>query len=224
VIACAAVAGGCQRDTTLINWAEAPDVSVTGVELVSLSDEGASAAIELDLNSGAEVALPLTLARYTVELNGQQYRGDVEPNAVLPAGRSLTVRLPAAVSGAPGDRYSVRGRVEYEPPGQVRKVLTDLGVPLPSTGFSGEGELAGEPRRVEDVPTRPVDAAEKPGSEEARELSGVEEAPADADLPKDPEDLVPEPDEAPEADAGTDPQAGDEPEAEAEPTPPATEP
>lgn len=186
-IALVLAAAGCQRDATLIKWAEPPNVSVASVEVTAVSDEGASSEIELELQSGAEVALPLTFARYTLTMNGLTYQGGTEPNAVLPAGRSLTIRLPAAVDGDPGDRYSVRGTVEYEPPGQIRKVFTDIGIPLPSVGFSGEGELSGAPRRVQDEPAPPTDPAEKPGSEEARDLAGEEQPPADVT----PEDLAP---------------------------------
>lgn len=190
VLALVAAMAGCQREATLIKWVESPEVGVATVEVVAVSDEGAASEIELAMQSNAEVALPLTMARYTLTMNGRQYRGATEPQAVLPAGRSLTIRLPAAVAGAPGDRYTVRGSIEYRPPGQLRKVFTDVGIPLPAVVFSGEGKLTGSPRRVEDAPAPPTQTGEKPGSEEARELAGPEEPPADATL-EDPEDLVP---------------------------------
>lgn len=161
---------GCQRNTTLVKWANPPSVGVATVEVVAVSDEGASASIQLAVQSNSEVALPLTFARYTLEMGGRRYEGATEPNVVVPAGRALAFRLPAAVEGDPGDRFTVRGSLEYEPPGQIRKVFTDVGIPLPTVGFRGEGRLTGEPTRVADVPTPaptpdPTDGDDRPAPE-----------------------------------------------------------
>jgi len=46
------------------------------------------------------------------------------------------------VAGAVGQQYTASGSVAYVPPGEVRELLTDYKVPLPTTGFSGKGTLA----------------------------------------------------------------------------------
>jgi hypothetical protein len=58
--------------------------------------------------------------------------------------------------------------VTYNPPGEIRRGMTEMGIPLPSTGFRdsgklGEGLSTYNPREAEKVPaTQPVT---QPGEE-----------------------------------------------------------
>jgi len=63
--------------------------------------------------------------------------------ATIPANGVQTVTLPAALATdtvEAGD-YQVRGTLVYEPPGEIRKLLTEYGVPLPSASFKAQGAL-----------------------------------------------------------------------------------
>ena len=124
-----------------------PTVKVTAARMAEASDDGIRMEIMLMLSNPNDEPLPLTRVRYTVRLGGAgQYEGDTRPNTTLPAGREQELILPAAVatSGAAGGgavSYTVEGAIEYLPPGEVRELITEMGVPLPKVDFSGRGTI-----------------------------------------------------------------------------------
>ncbi len=147
VLAIAAL-GGCDAQSWTFVLLQTPEAKVQAVELTEISDAGAAADVVIDLtNPNEDVALPLPMARYTVTLGSLTYSSDVHPNATLPAGGTQRITLPAAVAGNPGDTYKVTGTISYIPPGEIRRLLTDMGVPLPWTTFNATGQITGDPAR-----------------------------------------------------------------------------
>jgi hypothetical protein len=89
------------------------------------------------------------MAQYRVRLGEVEYKGDTHPNATIPAHGSQRLTLPFAVSGRPGDAYRVTGSITYRPPGEIRQLLTDIGIPLPWITINATGQVTGEPERRE---------------------------------------------------------------------------
>jgi hypothetical protein len=50
------------------------------------------------------------------------------------------VKLPAVIRvDELGEHYDLRGTIEMAPPGQVKQLGYDMGVPLPTVSFRGSG-------------------------------------------------------------------------------------
>ncbi|GAB4107974.1 MAG: hypothetical protein Kow00105_13000 [Phycisphaeraceae bacterium] len=119
--------------------------NVDAVRIDSTSDEGVRVLVTVTAENPNEVALPIVRAEYKVALNGAQpFEFTDLPKATLPALGTQTLTFPAAfaLNGKHEQHtYQVEGRLIYEPPGEIRKLLTEYGVPLPSASFSDEGTL-----------------------------------------------------------------------------------
>jgi LEA14-like dessication related protein len=127
-----------------------PTVQVERVDVQQATAQAARVQVVLAMENPNDDPLPLTLARYQVNLGPWGvYRGDHVPNATIPARGRQTITLPAAVAEAVQSRtmpaYRTSGSIEYVPPGEVRAALTELGLPLPSVSFSGSGERVTAP-------------------------------------------------------------------------------
>ena len=125
---------------------ERPATRVVGIEVLEQTDEGMRLAVTVELTNTNDVALPLVSADYHVQLEGLDgSRFEDEPHRTVPARGTQQVRLTAALPTGGGDLsgagYAVRGSITYQPPGELREVLTGSYVPLPSTQFSGRGVL-----------------------------------------------------------------------------------
>ncbi len=138
----ATTAGGCGADNSLKpSWTAAPNITVHAVRRVAVSDAGAALQIDLSVEHANDNPVPLIEAKYTLTVDGNRYTTATHPNAVAAVGRAVRFTLPAVLSAAAGDRYTVTGHVRYKPPGQFREVLTDLSIPLPTTAFEGSGQI-----------------------------------------------------------------------------------
>jgi hypothetical protein len=146
----ATCAGGCGLTKAVI----APKASVDTVSVVSETDEGARLKMVVILENANAVALPLKRVDYRLVVEGVgsfTFRDD--PNRILPGARQVKqgetakqeLHLFAGIEtdGATirGKPYKASGTVTYEPPGEIRKLLTDSYVPLPITSFFGSGTL-----------------------------------------------------------------------------------
>lgn len=140
--------GGC------VSSINAPTAEVKSIALVDQSAQGARVQVTVELKSDNSVPLPLLECGYSVTLEGVGTFSFVDrPNKAIPAKRtdinggpaSQIVTLLAAFSTqgreVKGSQCRVSGSIVYEPPGEIRKVLTESNVPLPSVPFSGEGKL-----------------------------------------------------------------------------------
>ncbi len=126
-------------------WTKQPVAKVRGVRIAESGADGVRAELLLELtNLNPNEPLPMTIARYRVELDGVgRYQSNIQPLATIPARGRQQIVLPAgiAASNAAADRtpYRVTGTIEYQPSGNIRELLTDIGVPLPTVSFSHTG-------------------------------------------------------------------------------------
>ena len=141
---------GCRTREIIVQ----PSAFVSGVKLIEQTPEGARLEVIVELENPNLTPLPLAHSGYTITIDGVgTYRFADRPRRTLPAGVEeggsavgrQTLRLPMAMSG-PGNgpaglTYHVEGSVLYEPPGAIRKLLTESNVPLPSVPFSGTGTI-----------------------------------------------------------------------------------
>lgn len=157
---------GCEKLSLTPTLYDTPDAAVAAVELVEVSPQGASARIVIDLTNTNDEPMPLKLARYRLSLGGASYAGNTRANVTVPADGGVTLTLTGAVAGAPGDTYDVSGAIEYQPPGEIRELLTDFNYPLPTINFRGTGVVTGTPKRVGSItiapPETPAAPAEQP--------------------------------------------------------------
>lgn len=139
--------GGCQetgRKKRYFDIVTAPTARVVDVKIVEAGPQAVRVAVTVEMTNRDDVALPLTMADYYVDLPGSKtYRSSQRPLASIPAKGTQQFQLTAAlpVSGEAPSTYRVGGTIEYEPPGEIRMLLTESGVPLPRVGFQGAGEL-----------------------------------------------------------------------------------
>ena len=139
---------GCRlADTFKIESVPKPKVQVEAVKVVDQTEQGARIEITVMLTNTASVALPLVDASYSVSIDGQKaVMFNNRPNRTIPAGGTQTVTLPTvvAVTGdgpLAGRSVAVAGSLTYEPPGEIRQLITESSIPLPSASFRYRGEL-----------------------------------------------------------------------------------
>ena len=147
---------GCRMaDKFKVESVPKPKAEVTAVRLTEHTGEGMRIEITVELTSKCEVPLPLVAADYTLSLGGKRpVAFSNTPNRTLPAGGTQTVTLPAVVAvaqagsgdsvegiGAAGAPVTIAGSITYEPPGEIRLLMTESKVPLPSVSFRYSGQL-----------------------------------------------------------------------------------
>lgn len=127
------------------SFVKTPTARVTDVQVDRATDEGARLVVTVQLDNPNAVELPLPKARYRVAVEGADpFTFTTVPDATLPRKGSIAITLSAAFPGVvqpQGLGYNVSGAVTYLPPGEVRELLTDYRIPLPSAGFSESGQL-----------------------------------------------------------------------------------
>ena len=140
--------GGC------VSSISSPTAEVKSISLVDQSAQGAKVQVVVELKNDNTVPLPLVECGYSVTLDGIGTFSFVDkPNKAIPARRAdinagpasqmitLIAVFATAGSEVKGAACRVSGSVVYEPPGEVRKVMTESSVPLPRVSFSGEGKI-----------------------------------------------------------------------------------
>lgn len=140
------VLAGCTLKVPRYIPVQTPLAEVKSVAVTDVSEEGARVEVTVELHNPNDHALPLRISQYTLRIDGM---GEMslrdQPPVTVPARGSRRMVLPASLvtEGQPlqGHAYVFTGKVTYEPPGEIRKVMTDSGVPLPSAAFRGEGVL-----------------------------------------------------------------------------------
>ena len=127
---------------------EKPIARVQSVTLDEQTEHGSRVLVTVELANPNDVALPLVDAQYTLLLapGSRVVSFRDAPNRTLPSKGRQVITLPAAlpVSGGGnlrGASYRVAGSINYEPPGEIRELLTEAGIPLPSSEFFGSGTL-----------------------------------------------------------------------------------
>ncbi len=132
--------GGCSANLRQVT------TRVDSVRIDEQTDQGVRVLVTVVAENPNDVPLPIVKARYKVELSGADTFTFLElPKATLPAHGTQTITLPAAFAldgaNAADLSYRVAGHLTYEPPGEIRKLLTEYNVPLPSASFKDEGRL-----------------------------------------------------------------------------------
>ncbi len=135
------VAGGCTATSGL----QDPVAHVVAVKLVEQTQQGARVEVTVTLDNFNNIPLPLTESHYTVSVTGGGvYSANDLPDRTLPASGHQEIIIPAVFATTQkldGADYAVHGSVAYRPPGEIRKLLTDSWIPLPTASFSSSGKL-----------------------------------------------------------------------------------
>lgn len=139
LVAVAASLGGCAG-------LETPTIDVVNVRVTEQSAEAARIEAMVELTNPNDTPLPLTSASYTLSVgNAGSISLDDIPNRTLPALGKQTVLLPASVrtggANLKGAAFTISGSITYQPPGEMRKILTETGIPLPTADFSKSGRV-----------------------------------------------------------------------------------
>lgn len=147
-LALGAVLTGCSG----LQGVASPTVEVVDAQVVEQTAQGARVVVLLRVSNPNTEELPMP--RVTCDLDivgGGRFTFTDVPYATVPgAGNdddaqpgTQVISVPAGLLGSAvaGKRYTVRGTVVFEPEGQLRRVFTDTGLPLPRSSFSGEGVL-----------------------------------------------------------------------------------
>jgi len=131
-----------------------PKLTVTSAAPMGRSDEGVALAFMVDAENPNESALPLRTIEYTVMLDGRPvFAGTRSPEATLRRLGTQQIVLPAVVrladhpwlaaglASAGKVPFRIEGRLTYVAPGQIAEILFDSGVSVPTSTFSGAGEI-----------------------------------------------------------------------------------
>ena len=140
ILCCVAMLGGCSANLRQVT------TRVDSVRIDEQTDQGVRVLVTVVAENPNDVPLPIVKARYKVGLSGGgEFVFTELPKATLPAHGTQTITLPAAFAldggSAAGASYQVTGQLTYEPPGEIRKLLTEYNVPLPSASFKDDGAL-----------------------------------------------------------------------------------
>lgn len=144
IVCLAAVLGGCSSNLRQVT------TRVDSVRIDDQTDQGVRVLVTVVAENPNDTPLPIVKARYEVSLTGGAGGGGAFaftelPKATLPAHGTQMITLPAAFAlnggDAVGTSYEVAGQLTYEPPGEIRKLLTEYNVPLPTASFKDEGQL-----------------------------------------------------------------------------------
>lgn len=177
--AASAMVGGCSTNRSVIGaWIAPPTAEVETLELTAVSPAATTGNLIVKLTNPNDTPLPLPLARYTVTLGETTYRTDTVPNAALPALGEQRVVVPVVFDGPAGKAYTASGAITYVPPGEIRVLMTDLGIPLPTVSFRGSGEATGQPTTVAVEPVEPIDP--QPRDDSVEQIIETTTEPTDA--------------------------------------------
>lgn len=137
--------GGC-RAVARLRGIQPPEAEVTGVHVLEQTEEGARVRVQVKLTNPNDVPLPVVASDYHMTLaEAGSFKFVDRPGRTLPAESSGSVELMAAfeTGGADvsGRSYRVTGWLFYEPPGQLRRLLTESSIPLPRVRVDTAGHL-----------------------------------------------------------------------------------
>ncbi len=138
--------GGCTVFSRLREpGIEPPTLKVGKVHVVDHTPEGVRVQLTVVLGNPNPVAIPLVTNSYRVTVAGKTFAFVDAVKRTLPARGHQRVTLSAALATGSTDMSGVAcrvtGVVEYRPPGQLRRILTDSGMSLPNVVYSTSGKL-----------------------------------------------------------------------------------
>lgn len=151
-----ALLSGCRSEPKTAEMTiEPPQATVVMLTLVEQSRRGARLNALIDVSNPNPVSLPVTVVHYKVHIEDLPAHTFTDyPRIALSAATTnplrtgqqrleLPVAVPAGRRSLVGRSYRIRGEITYEPPGVIRKLLTESGIPLPSIPFNGTGTITG---------------------------------------------------------------------------------
>ncbi len=137
-----------------------PEAAVTQVRLIRSGDQASRFDITVTLTNPNDFALELEGAHYSFEIGPSRYETETVPHTTLPKSGKISIALPAVLTGeggAPptGGQYHASGSITLNPPGQIRRVLYELGLPKPKVRFDGQGMVASAPSTAKTTDEKP---------------------------------------------------------------------
>ncbi len=140
IVCMALVFGGCGVNLRQVA------TRVDSVRIDDQTDQGVRVLVTVVAENPNDIAMPIVRAKYEVGLAGAEpFKFTDLPTATIPAHGTQTITLPAALAiaggNASGHEFTVSGSLVYEPPGEIRKLLTEYGVSLPAAPFKSQGAL-----------------------------------------------------------------------------------
>ena len=123
-----------------------PNANVTDATVAERTAEGRRIEFTVNVSNPNDTALPVKAMPYRVTVDGVgEFDMTDRPAVSLPPKGQQTVTVAAAFpDGAQtwsGRRFRITGWLKYQPPGQLRELMTQYRVPLPSVPFKAEGRL-----------------------------------------------------------------------------------
>lgn len=129
--------GGCVVvDAVQEGLVDAPSAEVLGVSVVDVGERSAALEAAVRLSNPNDVELPVESVRVRmVGPGGESFASAVPVTVSMPPNGSevMQVRgvLPTGNGDVVGEQVRVSVTVRWVPPGEVRAILTETGVPLP---------------------------------------------------------------------------------------------
>lgn len=141
---------GCQivpdrEDVLPVSAVHVDNVQVT---LLEQGADGARFSVAVTLTNTNKFDMVMPLAGCTLHIDGfEPYEFESIPPAALIADDTQTIVLYAAVAtngaDAQGRPFRVSGYFKYRPPGEIKAVIHEIGMPLPSANFKTQGRVQG---------------------------------------------------------------------------------
>lgn len=133
-------------DATREGIVDAPSAKVVGVEVVEQTDQGVALDVTVELTNPNQVQLEIDGVSVDVAVSDiGRFSAEAPPMVTMPpAGmQRMTVRaaVPTRGKDVSGQTVTVGTSVRWIPPGEVRAILTESGVPLPFVLANYEGVL-----------------------------------------------------------------------------------
>ncbi len=129
-----------------------PGARVLGVEVTQQSPQGVRLDVVVELENPSDEPLPLVESEYTLTIDSVgEFESADRPHRTMPTARRgdngepgrQVIRLPVAYAmpghSPLGMTYRVEGSVSYRPPGEIRALLSEAKLPLPTVTFNGSG-------------------------------------------------------------------------------------
>ncbi|MBI1370235.1 MAG: hypothetical protein GC162_16495 [Planctomycetes bacterium] len=120
-----------------------PTTDIASVNLVDASEKAGKYDITITLVNPNNFELPMTFATYSLTVGERTYEGSAIPNTTLPALSQIQFTVPAVLEGpaAAGQNFTAEGTITLNPPGQIRQLIYELGIPMPTAHFDGQGTV-----------------------------------------------------------------------------------
>ena len=127
---------------------QTPEAVVESVRVVDQTDDGLRLEAVVRIRNPNEVGLAAQRGSVWFELEGlRPYEARMEPTIALPPSGERLWRVPVAVAkpspgwSAGGRSYKMEVELRFVPPGELREILTESGVPLPWLSATARGRL-----------------------------------------------------------------------------------